>query len=285
MSPSLASDAWLAAALRASALGVSAIMVLILVFITQASWVLLQAPASWLGSAEWHPLDHAFGLLAMLAATVATSVLALALAVPLGLGVAVWGRFYAGTLTGTAYRCGMGVMASVPSVVYGLWGLTAVVPLLNRIVAPGASVLAGALVLALMLLPILVLQADLALADAASRHLGAALALGLSRWSAVRRVLLPASVAQLRPAVLLQAGRAIGETMALLMVCGNVVQYPTSLFAPVRTLTSNIALEMAYATGLHQRALYASGWLLMLLVLLLMSAARIAEGRASNAAR
>lgn len=283
--PSTASTAWIATALRASALCVSVIMLLIVAFITQASWELLRTPSAWLGSAQWHPLSQSFGLLAMLAATLATSALALLLAVPLGVCVAVWGRLYAGPLVGGAYRAGVGVMASVPSVVYGLWGLVALVPLINRYSAPGASVLAGGLILAMMVLPIMVLHADVALEEAARRHLHAAYALGLSTWAVTWRVLLPSCMGQLRSAVLLQAGRAMGETMALLMVCGNVVQMPASPFTPVRTLTANIALEMAYATGLHQRALYASGWLLMLMVLLLMLAARLLDRGGHDAAR
>ena len=285
MSPSHASDSWLLAALRSCAVGVSIILLLIVVFITQASWALLQTPAAWLGSAAWHPLAGSYGMLAMLAATIVTSALALLIAVPLRLGVALWGRFYAPPWLGRLYRSGMGVMAGIPSVVYGLWGLTVLVPLLNELAAPGTSVLAGSLILGWMLLPIIVLQADVVLAEAARRHLPAALALGLSTWGALRRVLLPASLPQLRTTVLLQAGRAVGETMALLMVCGNVVQWPASLFAPVRTLTSNIALEMAYASGEHQRALYVSGWLLMLLVLALMLAARRLNRTPAHAAR
>lgn len=283
--PSQATEPWLQALLRACALSVSLIMFLIVAFITQASWSFLQTPTAWLGSASWHPLEHSYGLLAMLAATLASSVLAMLIVLPLGLIVTIWGRFYAGARLGAVYRTFMGVMASVPSVVYGLWGLTVLVPLINRFAPPGASLLAGVLILALMILPIFVLQADLALEESARRYLGAALALGLSHWSVIRRVLLPATLPQLRPAVLLQTGRALGETMALLMVCGNVAQWPDSLFTPVRTLTANIALEMAYATGIHQQALFASGWLLMFVVLLLMLLARCFDGRQAHAPR
>ena len=283
--PSQATEIWLQAPLRASAMGVSVVMLLLLAFVTQASWFLLHAPMTWLGGAAWHPLEHSYGMLAMLAATLASSALAMLIVVPVGLVVAIWGRFYAGSFLGAAYRGLMGVMASVPSVVYGLWGLTVLVPVINSIAPPGASLLAGVLILAVMILPLLVLQADLALQEAARRHLAGALALGLSRWSAIRRVLLPACLPQLRPAFLLQTGRALGETMAVLMVCGNVVQWPSSLFVPVRTLTANIALEMSYATGVHQQALFASGWLLMLLVLLLMLAARATGAGVEHAAR
>jgi phosphate transport system permease protein len=273
----------LQALLRACAVSVSLIMLLILAYITHASWSLLHSPAIFLGSSQWHPLEQSYGLLAMLAASVASSFLAMLLVVPLGIILAIWGRFYAPPHIGTLYRVFMGLLASIPSVVYGLWGLVVLVPLIARVAPPGASLFAGVLILALMILPILVLQADLALQESARRHMAPALALGVSQWGAIRRVLLPASLPTLGPAVLLQTGRALGETMAVIMVCGNVVQWPDSLFTPVRTLTANIALEMAYATGVHQTALFASGWLLMALVLLLMLTARAISHRQKKA--
>lgn len=277
MFPYLINDTALRALLRTCAAGVALIMLLILAFITHASWGLLHTPTAWLATWRWQPLEQAYGLLPMLAASLLSSALAMLIVLPVGMILAIWGRFYAPPALAAAYRIFMGLMASIPSVVYGLWGLVVLVPIINRIAPPGASLLAGVLILALMILPILVLQADLALNDAAQKHLNPALALGVSTFSAVRHVLLPASVPQLLPAVLLQTGRALGETMAVMMVCGNVPQWPDSLFAPVRTLTANIALEMAYATGVHQTALFVSGWLLMLLVLGLMLTARYLE--------
>jgi phosphate transport system permease protein len=277
--PRLVNDQSLRALLRACALCVALIMLLILGYITHASWSFLQTPGAWLATNRWHPLENTFGLLPMLAATLLSSALAMLMVIPLGLILAIWGRFYAHPALAAPFRVFLGLMASIPSVVYGLWGLVVLVPIINRIAPPGASLLAGVFILALMILPILVLQADLALHDAADQHLAPALALGLSHWAAIRNVLLPSSLPQLLPAVLLQTGRALGETMAVLMVCGNVAQWPHSLFAPVRTLTANIALEMAYATSVHQTALFTSGWLLMLLVLTLMLGARHLQQR------
>ncbi|HUG69160.1 MAG TPA: ABC transporter permease subunit, partial [Pirellulaceae bacterium] len=105
-------------------------------------------------------------------------------------------------------------------------------------------------------------------------------ALGISRWGMIRGVVLPAARSGLLTGVILETGRAIGETMAILMVCGNVVKMPHSVFDPVRTLTANIALEMAYALGDHQSALFVSGLLLMAIVLVLVAAAEVAtKGR------
>jgi len=271
-------DRLLRAASLGCALTAAVVLLLILVFLTQASWPLLQQPASLLGTI-WQPSSGQFGLQAMLGASLLSSLLALLLAVPAGLLVSIWLIFYAPPAVARVYGGMLGLMASIPSVVYGLWGLVVLVPLLGAWLPPGASLLAAGIVLALMILPLLMVQADVALRESARRHLPAALCLGVSSWSAIRRVLLPAAWPRLWPVILLQLGRALGETMAVLMVAGNVVQWPGSPFAPVRTLTANIALEMSYATGPHLQALYLSGWLLLVLALLLMALARIYGSR------
>ena len=271
-------DRLLRGASLACALGSAVLLLLILAFLTQASWPLLQQPAGLL-EASWRPTQGQFGLQAMLGASLLSSLLALLLAVPAGLLVTVWLVFYASPAMARLYGALLGLMASTPSVVYGLWGLLVLVPLLNRWVPPGASLLAPGLVLALMILPLLMVQAEVALRESARRHLPAALSLGVSPWAAIRRVLLPAAWPRLWPSILLQLGRALGETMAVLMVARNVVQWPGSIFEPVRTLTANIALEMSYASGPHLQALYLSGWVLLVLALLLMGIARLYGSR------
>jgi phosphate transport system permease protein len=141
--------------------------------------------------------------------------------------------------------------------------------------------LSGALILALMILPTVALIADGALANVPRAYLQGAAALGLSRFTTVTRVALPAARSGLITATILGAGRAMGETMAILMVCGNVIQLPASAFDPVRTLTANIALEMAYAVGPHRSALFLTGLVLLLLVsVLVVAAARFSRADA-----
>jgi phosphate transport system permease protein len=148
------------------------------------------------------------------------------------------------------YRRLIELLAGIPSVVYGFWGLVVLVPLIGKIHPPGPSLLAGIAILTVMILPTIALVADASLAKVPN--------LLPSRSSSLRIIPLgnyPQSRAFLLPnrdyftGMILETGRAIGETMAILMVCGNVVQTPKSLFDPIRTLTANIALEMAYATG------------------------------------
>ena len=167
------------------------------------------------------------------------------------------------------------LLAGIPSVVYGLWGLVVLVPLITRLHPPGPSLLAGIAILTVMILPTVTLAANASFSQVPREYLHGAVALGIGRWSIIRRVVLPAAKSGLFTGIILQTGRAIGETMAILMVCGNVVQTPTSLFDPIRTLTANIALEMGYAVGNHRSALFVSGLLLMLMVIALTTAAEM----------
>lgn len=231
----------------------------------------------------WRPLSPSeprFGMAPMLTASVLMASSALLLAAPLGVLSAVFVRFYAPHWLAQATRRVIEVAAGIPSVVYGLWGLVCIVPVVRRLSPPGPSLLAGALVLALMVTPTITLLADAAFGGVAPEVSRGAEALGLRRWRAVVGVHLPAARSGLASALLLAGARGLGETMAVMMVAGNVVQMPHSVFDPVRTLTANIALEMAYALELHRAALFASGLLLVLLV----TAAVLTARRVSAAA-
>ena len=160
------------------------------------------------------------------------------------------------------------LLAGIPSVVFGLWGLVVLVPLIGRWHPPGPSLLAGILILAVMILPTIMLVAQASMAQVPSSYLHTATALGLSRWTMIRYIILPTARSGIVTGVLLGVARALGETMAMLMVCGNVVQIPSHLFDPIRTLTANMALEMGYALGQHRSALFVSGLMLMGLVAL-----------------
>lgn len=220
----------------------------------------------------WHPLEGQFGLLPMLLASLAATVGAVLLALPLGILTALFLQYYASPRLALIYRLLLGLLAGIPSVVFGLWGLTRLVPLLAEWQPPGASLLVATAILALMILPTIALSSASALAALPHELECAAAALGMRRVIRVVSVLLPAARAGI-VGVILAVVRALGETMAVLMVAGNVVNYPSGLFEPVRVLTANIALEMAYATDYHRASLFASGLLLTGLVLLLAAVA------------
>ncbi|MEE9405144.1 MAG: phosphate ABC transporter permease subunit PstC [Algisphaera sp.] len=219
------------------------------------------------GDTGWHPTEGAFSLVAMALATVAVTLGAVLLAAPLGVASAAFTRFYAPRWVAGVYRRGVEVLAGIPSVVFGFWGLVTLVPLIARWGGgAGASLLAAVCVLTLMILPTIALLSETALGAVSGDSQRGAAALGLGKWAMLRRVLLPAALPGLASAVLLAAMRAVGETMAVLMVAGNVVRLPGNPLAPVRVLTANIALEMGYAYGPHRAALFLSGVLLLGLV-------------------
>ncbi|NEP21728.1 MAG: phosphate ABC transporter permease subunit PstC [Moorea sp. SIO3I6] len=276
MSPSR-SDTILISTLKGCAVVAGAIVVLIVVFlITEALPVLGQVGLlPFFTDPSWHPAETLYNFTPMLWGTLLVTAGAMVVATPLGILSAVFCQYYAPPPIAGLYRRLIELLAGMPSVVYGFWGLVELVPLIGRFQPPGASLLAGIAILTLMILPTIALSADASFAKVPPEYLQGAAALGLSRWATVRGVVFPAAKSGLFTGLILGTGRAIGETMAVLMVCGNVVQTPKSLFEPMRTLTANIALEMAYAMGNHRSALFVSGLLLMAIILVLVAIAEI----------
>ncbi|MEJ2682329.1 MAG: phosphate ABC transporter permease subunit PstC [Gammaproteobacteria bacterium] len=263
-------DDYLSRFLMTTAIITVLILLMILVFIFKEAWPVFEEH-DWkqLLKESWYPLEGQFGMLSMLWASLAVSAGAILLATPLGLASVIFEQFYAPRWLATCHRLMIALLAGIPSVVFGLWGLTALVPILTKIQPPGTSLLAAVLVLALMILPTITLASGAVLACVPRDLIAGAAALGMSQKSQILGVALPAAYRGIIGAVLLAAARALGETMAVLMVAGNVVQNPSDPFKPVRVLTANIALEMGYATGLHRAGLFTSGLILTALVLIL----------------
>lgn len=233
---------------------------------------------------SWHPAavaaEGSYNLVPMLWGTLLAMAGAVLLATPLGIGSAVFCHYYAPSAIARIYRKFIELLAGIPSVVYGFWGLVVLVPLIRQWQPPGPSLLAGIIILTIMVLPTIALVADAAMASVPAEYLRGAAALGLSRWSIVRGIVFPTAKSGLLTGVMLETGRAIGETMAVLMVCGNVVRTPSRIFDPIRTLTANIALEMAYAVGDHRSALFVTGLILLMLIVTLVAAAEVlSKGR------
>lgn len=234
--------------------------------------------------ASWHPAEDAargrFNIGPMIVGTLAASLGAVALAAPIGVASAVFSCFYAPAALARWHRRLVELLAGVPSVVFGFWGLVVLTPLIRQLAPPGQSLLAAILVLALMILPTIALLAEAALRAVPTSYLRGASALGVSRAGMVWGIAVPAARSGLVTAVVLATGRAIGETMAVLMVAGNIVQLPSSLFDPARMLTANIALELGYAAGDHRAALFVTGFVLLAMTMLLVAmAASLTRGR------
>ncbi|MGI6130058.1 MAG: phosphate ABC transporter permease subunit PstC [bacterium] len=224
---------------------------------------------------RWSPGKGVMGILPMIVGSFLVTAGALLVGLPLGLGCAIYLSEFATKKTAAILKPMIELLAGIPSVVFGFIGLAFIVPFIrNFFGGPGFSVLASALVLSIMILPTMVSVSYDALRAVPSAYREGMLALGSTDWQAVRMVVLPAARPGILAAAILAMGRAVGETMAVIMVAGNSTIVPTSFLDPVRTMTSNIALEMGYATGLHRQALFATGVVLFVIISILNLTAR-----------
>jgi phosphate transport system permease protein len=261
------------------------LLILVIGFLIQEAWPALTqiGVAKILTDPGWYPTEDSYQLTAILSGTMLAACGSILLAAPLGIVSAVFCHFYAPAILGLWYRRMIELLAGIPSVVFGFWGLVVLVPLIAAWHPPGPSLLAGILILTLMILPTIMLIAHASFSHVPMTYIHSATALGLSRWAVIWHIVLPASRIGLMTGVFLGLARALGETMAILMVCGNVVQHPSHIFDPIRTLTANIALEMAYALGHHRSVLFISGLLLLGLVMSFVSVAEILRHKTTYA--
>ena len=220
-------------------------------------------------STEWYPTSMGnprYGVLSLIVGTFSVTALATLIAVPFGLGSAVFVSEFSGNKGRETLKIVIELLAAIPSVVWGFIGISVMNPLIQNVFhAPiGLNVLNGALLLALMSVPIMVSIGEDALKAVPDSYREAALAMGATRWQMIYRVLIPAAKNGLLAAVLLGVGRAVGETMAVLMATGHAINIPHSVFDPVRTLTATIAAELgeASAGSPHYRVLFIIGILL-----------------------
>lgn len=220
-------------------------------------------------SQEWYPTSQShvrYGALALIAGTASVTLLAMALAVPFGIGAAVFLSEFCGPRSKETLKITVELLAAIPSVVWGFVGLTVMNKLIIEVFHTpiGLNVLNGGIILALMSVPIIVSIGEDALKAVPDTYREAALALGVTRWQLIYRVLVPAARNGLLAAVLLGVGRAVGETMAVLMATGHAVKIPTSLLDSVRTLTATIAAELGEAAvhSDHYQVLFIIGILL-----------------------
>ena len=235
-------------------------------------------------STRWIPApargnEPHYGALALIVGTLTTTLVAMLVAVPTGLAAAVYISEFAGRRAREFFKVTIELLAAVPSVVWGFIGLMLVGPVVSEVTgAPlGTNLLTGGLVLGLMSAPVIVSIAEDALRAVPDSYREAALALGASRWELVHRVLFPAARNGLLAACLLGLGRAVGETMAVLLATGHANQIPHSLVDPVRTLTAAIAAELGEAPrgGDHYRALFVLGVVLLAFTFALNLAAEL----------
>ena len=235
---------------------------------------------NFIATAHWAPTTGHFGILAMIISSLLVTLGAMVLGVPLGLSCAIVLAEFSPQPLKLVLKPTLELLAGIPSVVYGFLGVVWLVPLIrNHLGGPGLSLLAAAVILGIMILPTVISISIDALSAVPDIYREGSIALGATLWQTVRRVVLPAASSGIITAVILGMGRAIGETMAVIMVAGNALQIPTSILEPVRTLTSNIALELGYAAGRHREALFATGIVLFIIIMILNLSATLITRR------
>ncbi|WP_338258110.1 phosphate ABC transporter permease subunit PstC [Shewanella sp. M-Br] len=219
---------------------------------------------------EWLP-PALYGILPMIIASLISTTGAVIIGVPIAIFTAIFLAELAPKWLANLVRPAVELLAGIPSVVYGFFGLVIIVPGIEAIfdIPVGNTLLAGIIVLAIMILPTIITISETSLRALPSIYKEGALALGASHIYTIFNVLVPAAKSGILTGVILGVARAIGETMAIIMVMGNAPAMPGSLLEPARTLTANIAMEMSYATGIHSSALYATGIVLLAFIVLL----------------
>ena len=218
----------------------------------------------------WRPANDIYGIFPMIIGSIYVTAGALIFGVPAGLLTAIFLSRFASAKVAALLKPGVELLAGIPSVVYGFFGLMIIVPFI-RLNAPGngLSLLAASILLGIMILPTVITVAKNALDAVPQSYYEGALAMGATHERSVLRVLVPAAISGIMAGVVLGIGRAIGETMAVVMVAGNQPIIPASIFDGVRTMTANIVLEMGYAADLHRGALIATGVVLFVFILLI----------------
>jgi phosphate transport system permease protein len=229
---------------------------------------------------DWYPTEKSFGLLPMIIGSLMVTAGALMLGVPFGLSCAIFLTEFSSTRFRRIVKPVIELLAGIPSVVYGFIGVVILIPFIREnLGGPGLSVLAASIILGIMILPTIIsISIDSLLAVPPSYREGS-IAMGATHWQTVRMVLLPAARSGIVASIILGMGRAIGETMAVIMIAGNAINIPRSILAPVRTLTSNIALELGYASGEHREALFATGVILFIFIMILNTIANVTSAR------
>jgi phosphate ABC transporter permease protein PstC len=264
-------------------IALSAILSLLLItfFIFQQGIPLIfKAGLSNFFSTSWAPTRGNFGILSMIIGSLMVTAGALVVGIPFGLACAIFLVEFSSSAVQKTLKPIIELLAGIPSVVYGFIGIVILIPFIREnFGGPGFSVLAASIILGIMILPTIVSISYDALVSVPTSYREGSLALGATKWQTVVMCLIPAARSGIVASIILGMGRAIGETMAVIMIAGNALKIPGSILDSVRTLTATIALELGYAAGDHRAALFACGSVLFLIIIILNILAIIITGR------
>lgn len=219
---------------------------------------------------KWQPGNEVFGIFPMIIGSIYVTVGAIIVGVPIGLLCAIFmARFCPKSIYGIL-KPAVNLLAGIPSIVYGFFGLVVIVPIIRDLFGgSGKGVLTASIILGIMILPTIISVTESSLVAVPESYYEGSLALGATHERSVFKVVFPAAKSGITAGVILGVGRAIGETMAVMMVAGNQTVLPNGLLSGVRTMTANIALEMGYASGLHKEALIATAVVLFVFILII----------------
>ncbi|MDR1410431.1 MAG: phosphate ABC transporter permease subunit PstC [Oscillospiraceae bacterium] len=226
-------------------------------------------PLEFLLGTHWKPSSDIYGIAPMIVGSVYVTAGALIIGTPLGLLTAVYLARFCPKRIYKVIDPAISLMAGIPSVIYGFFGLVVLVPFMRELTGGGKSVLTASVLLGIMILPTVIRVSESALRAVPQSYYEGALALGASPERSVFFSVLPAAKSGVLAGIVLGIGRAVGETMAVIMVAGNQAIIPESITSGVRTLTANIVVEMGYASGLHRQALIATAAVLFVFILLI----------------
>lgn len=227
-------------------------------------------PISFLFGTKWKPGNDLYGIFPMIIGSIYVTAGAILIGVPIGILCAVYLARFASARVYKLLKPIVELLAGIPSIVYGFFGLVAIVPVMQDLFgANGKGVLTASVLLGIMILPTIINVSESALQAVPESYYEGALALGATHERSVFSVMFPAAKSGVTAGIILGVGRAIGETMAVIMVAGNSPIIPKGLMDNVRTMTSNIVLEMGYASGLHRQALIATAVVLFIFILII----------------
>jgi len=253
-------------------------LALIIVFVGMRGLPVFQKVGlgAFLGGRQWLPTQGLFGILPLIVGSLLVTVGALALGTPLAVGTAIFLSEIASPRVSSVVRPAVELLAGIPSVIYGFFGVVLLRPVVARVFGGlGLGLVTGWIVLAIMIVPTIAAISQDALDSVPRGYREGSFALGGTRWQTIRRVVLPTAKIGIIDAIVLGMGRAIGETMAVLMVVGNAPVIPRGIAAPFSTLTSTIVMDMPYAAGQHQQALFGMGVILFVISMGLVAAIRL----------
>ena len=219
---------------------------------------------------KWKPGNNLFGILPMILGSIYVTAGAVIIGVPIGILTAVFMSKFCPKPVYKVVKPAIDLLAGIPSVVYGFFGMVVIVPVVSTLFGgSGKSMLTASILLGIMILPTIIGVTETSIRAVNNAYFEGALALGATKEASIFRCVIPAAKSGILAGVVLGIGRAIGETMAVMMVVGNQARIPNSIFKGVRTLTTNIVIEMGYATDLHREALIATGVVLFVFILII----------------